>query len=708
MQLFQYPRPDTVIPTRSLRAIGFLLVRLIGLSGFVCLGCIALPRPGSADDALQPIHLRVGGREVATKETALAIGAEIYVPMDILTAVAAKGRLNARADAILVTTATENRPTELAVARPAGRRMLALSDLVRLLHADVVRSEMKDDDGKPIPGSKGDTVYLLARITDVHYADGSLHISTSFPVPFHAHMVDVAGAARGYVDCAGSAVAAIFQPTALPATDTNRERQAVRISAAQYTIDSARITVNLPRTMLLKEADGTTANEGASVSLVTRRTVPVVAESQSDQAGRPGVVDTSLVGKETGGGRTSPKPRPGEGTSIQRGTAPTGDAEGAPASAAVKDDEPDTDGPGQPTVNAHESSPTSLADRGGLPSRSSQFVRAGGAIEVRGIDFLPDDDNRVHIDISTSGRPRNSVHYLENGNLAIDIPNAVLNLVDSDRGQQTFAHPLLTGLQAEMVQDAPPLTRITLDTSHVVGFTVNVSNDKLSVDIRLPRNSGGVLADKVIVVDAGHGGTSSGATFGGVQEKNITLAIALKLRACLEACGARVVMTRDRDTTVPLYDRPNLANAINADLFISVHNDDTERANSASGTSSYYHKGDASSRALAVCVQQSVMAVTGLPSRGALSDGILYASGLAVLRCSSMPSVLVEVAYINNQRDRRKLVDDGFQQRVAQAMCDGLRHYVEGSPDTVRHKPSSAGANGEFRPKVQYLANLEH
>jgi N-acetylmuramoyl-L-alanine amidase len=209
-------------------------------------------------------------------------------------------------------------------------------------------------------------------------------------------------------------------------------------------------------------------------------------------------------------------------------------------------------------------------------------------------------------------------------------------------------------------------------------------------------------------VDAGHGGSSSGATFGGVQEKNITLAISLKLRACLEACGAKVVMTRDRDVTVPLYDRPNLANAINADLFVSVHNDDTERTNSASGTSTYYHKGDASSHALAVCVQQAVMAVSGLPSRGALSDGILYSSGLAVLRCSSMPAVLVEVAYINNQRDRRKLVDDDFQQHVAQAICDGLRHYVEGSPETVRHTPSSAGIKSKDAAQTQVMARLDH
>src|SRR5689334_24606524 len=139
-------------------------------------------------------------------------------------------------------------------------------------------------------------------------------------------------------------------------------------------------------------------------------------------------------------------------------------------------------------------------------------------------------------------------------------------------------------------------------------------------------------------------------------------------------------MTRTRDVDVSLTDRSRMGNEIGADLFVSIHNDSNERNNSASGTSTYYHNSDPSSRALATCVQHSVMAVTGLPSRGVLSDTVMYASGFAVLRGSSMPAVLCEVAYINNVNDRRKLIDSQFQQRVAKAICDGLRSYVEGAP----------------------------
>ena len=147
---------------------------------------------------------------------------------------------------------------------------------------------------------------------------------------------------------------------------------------------------------------------------------------------------------------------------------------------------------------------------------------------------------------------------------------------------------------------------------------------------------------------------------------------------------------------VDLYARPRLANDIRADLFISIHNDSNGRVDSASGTSTYYHMSDSSSRALATCVQQAVSTITGLPSRGALSDGILYQSGLAVLRVSTMPAVLCEVAYINNSRDRRKLLDVDFQQKVALALCRGIRSYVEGSPLREKNVPIIAPMPDDF------------
>jgi len=251
---------------------------------------------------------------------------------------------------------------------------------------------------------------------------------------------------------------------------------------------------------------------------------------------------------------------------------------------------------------------------------------------------------------------------------------------------QTFAHPLVASLHTETMESGAPVTRISVAMKRVVGFLVTTNDGHLSVTFRLPRNATGALADKLIVVDPGHGGFSTGAVGRGpttVYEKDVALAIALKLRQSLEACGARVVMTRDKDVFISLSERTHIANSLGADLFVSIHNDSNGRANSASGTSTYYHMSEPNCRALAQCVHREVKAVTGLPSRGVLSDGTMYAHGFEVLRDTTMPAILVEVAYINNATDRRKLVDPDFQQRVADAICRGLRAYVEGTAQTA-------------------------
>ncbi|HXG23336.1 MAG TPA: N-acetylmuramoyl-L-alanine amidase, partial [Chthonomonadales bacterium] len=92
----------------------------------------------------------------------------------------------------------------------------------------------------------------------------------------------------------------------------------------------------------------------------------------------------------------------------------------------------------------------------------------------------------------------------------------------------------------------------------------------------------------------------------------------------------------------------------------------------------YYHKNDPSSRALAQSIVERIGQVSGLPVRGAKSDGVLYTNGLAVLRNSTVPAVLIEVGYINNVKDRQKLLNAEFQQRVARAIVAGIRGYVEG------------------------------
>jgi N-acetylmuramoyl-L-alanine amidase len=615
---------------------------------------------------------------VVCKTSPLADGSEIYIPFEALSAMNAEAKLQPRGDTALVTQRTSGQHAEVAVARPDGRPMLALSDIAHLLNARTIRTERTDESGQPIPGSKGDTVYLLAHLTGVSLQNGAVRVSASFPISYHVRMMTGVTPLRGYVDCVGADVPEDLNIAPVPPDS----RGVSRLRAGQYSIDTARVVIETTRGAVLKEADGVCGPDSAFVVAWARR--GVASNVKAPGTPLPLVVNRAgATTPTTPGGVEQRSADPDSRTSPSAGTGqprvPRTFVRQAPP--LPDDAEHTVQDPDNPNADAES--------RSDLPSRGGQDRTARG-LQVSALDFQYDSDTQVEVRVRAGGRLNPYVHYLENGDLAVDMPSATLALADPDQADLKLPHPLLTGVTLVQAGDAP-VTRLTLHTSRIVGFTVVPEGDGALLDLRLPRNADGALADKLIVVDAGHGGTSTGATGGGYQEKNVTLAIALKLRGYLEACGAKVVMTRDRDINVALDDRPHLANAINADLFISVHNDSNGVPNSASGTSTYYHNHDPSCRAMAQCVQQAILAVSGLPSRGVLSDTVMYQSGFAVLRISKMPAVLVEVGYINNHRDRTHLVDPDFQDRVAKAMCDGLRAYVEGRPQTASLLPNSSG-----------------
>jgi N-acetylmuramoyl-L-alanine amidase len=244
-------------------------------------------------------------------------------------------------------------------------------------------------------------------------------------------------------------------------------------------------------------------------------------------------------------------------------------------------------------------------------------------------------------------------------------------------------HPLI-----EEVQFSPDekgvRSALLIRTTRPASLSVEYDKQQpvITLAVNRPRNAQGKLSEKHIVIDPGHGGTSKGAVGRDkdsvVYEKDINLAIAQRVKALLQKEKATVTMTREDDSTVDLYARPQLANEKGADFFISIHCDSTPKPNSASGTTTYYHASDPDGRALAQAIQKHLAAVTGLPNRGAQTDTAIYQSGFAVLRRSEMPAVLIEVAYINNDKDRAKLKDPEFQQKVAEAIVAGLKAYIEG------------------------------
>lgn len=219
---------------------------------------------------------------------------------------------------------------------------------------------------------------------------------------------------------------------------------------------------------------------------------------------------------------------------------------------------------------------------------------------------------------------------------------------------------------------------------------------------------------KKIVIDAGHGGHDPGATGrSDIKEKVVNLDIALRLSKILRSCGFDVVMSRADDTFVPLAERANIANTIGADLFLSIHSN-ANRARSMEGFEVYYISVDtndaeralnaaesghlafeaasfaedspdiratlwdmilASDRAESIDIAQKICS----SASSCLKVKILGIKGarFQVLRQARMPALLVEVGFLSNSAEEGLLKTGEYRQRVAQAIAEGLKNYVQ-------------------------------
>ena len=611
-------------------------------------GAAWMSSPAAAQVRVIPVHFWAAGKVIPLKTSAVSTGKDTYVPLAALPAIGARGTLTARRDGVSVRL-HNGRIDILSYVRHNGLAMISLRDLAEFANASVIKPNPA-----PSPGLKPNTAYILAHVTDVRLQGSSLRVITSFPVPFVSNTI-TGTSARGYVDCIGAAAAGDVRPFRLPAG----ERRIERVRIGQFAPDIARVVADL--------APGVALERVSTQGKVTA-SFAAALESRSRLSGTAG--RTRRTARTNTDPDLSPPPRTHR-TDPGRTTLP---------------DDVNTD-PNGDRIPPPRST--------GSPRTTPGSTRVA---DIRSISYETQDSQSIQILIETTRKARAYVRYsATTRQVIVDIPNSRLNLEDDRQKDQDIQHPLIDGLSAATVQNSPrvpPLTRITIDAPRMVATSVESDNNQIVLEITIPKSSrnnrvrptGG--GHGLVVVDAGHGGALTGAKarYRGrtVYEKNITLAIASRIRAALEARGTRVVMTRNRDVNVPLEDRPRLANELGADVFISIHNDSWGKADSITGTTTYYHGKNAESRRLARCVQKELAAATGLRDRGAMSDTTMYPIGFCVLRDTGMPAVLLEVGYLNNSKDRSRLMEPVFQQRIAEAVCNGIRNYAAGVQNAAR------------------------
>jgi N-acetylmuramoyl-L-alanine amidase len=285
---------------------------------------------------------------------------------------------------------------------------------------------------------------------------------------------------------------------------------------------------------------------------------------------------------------------------------------------------------------------------------------------------------------SMQGNPQQLVLYFP----GIGLSPGLLNW------QQQVSAAGVDGLQFSEPQ--PITAQLAVQTKQDITCSSDSSNQGQQMVLRLRENTNpagqsgqgvqsglagqGNLAGKCIVLDPGHGGNDPGAIGPhGVEEKWVTLPIALKAADILRQQGANVIMTRTVDANPDLLARPELANDNNADVFVSIHAN-WIRNSSIGGTGTYTYAPPGTPLGqqrtarlhLASCLQDDLVKTLGLHDSGVIEDNF------AVLRCTTMPAALVEVAFISNSWEERLLGDSNFQQQAAAAIASGITRFLTG------------------------------
>jgi len=174
----------------------------------------------------------------------------------------------------------------------------------------------------------------------------------------------------------------------------------------------------------------------------------------------------------------------------------------------------------------------------------------------------------------------------------------------------------------------------------------------------------------VIAIDPGHGGRDPGAIgVGGIQEKDIVLSVSHQVRHLLQERGYEVVMTRTDDREVLLQPRVDMAVQANATLLVSIHANALERS-SIHGIETYYLRPD--SAELAVVLHRSLVRASGAADRGVRRARFFMVRETPV----GMPSVLLELGYVTNPTEGRKLATPEYQAILARAIAEGIEAFL--------------------------------
>lgn len=228
-------------------------------------------------------------------------------------------------------------------------------------------------------------------------------------------------------------------------------------------------------------------------------------------------------------------------------------------------------------------------------------------------------------------------------------------------------------------------TLLQVDLAGEMPYETNLSNDGCLLNLNIACAAGEEKNnEKTVVIDPGHGSYSTkgydpGAVgSGGQHESDVVLDIGSRVEKLLTEKGIRVIMTRGKEANITLEDRAHIANEVCADAFVSIHANSSV-SSTLNGTTTYYYAPLGTDletqrkvrQYLAESIQNKMLEALGRKNLGVREQNF------AVLRYTSVPSVLVETAFISNPEEEKLLADDQFRGEAAQAIAEGIWEFLQ-------------------------------
>ncbi len=263
--------------------------------------------------------------------------------------------------------------------------------------------------------------------------------------------------------------------------------------------------------------------------------------------------------------------------------------------------------------------------------------------------------------LKSSGEIKAETFLEENGLLVVNLHHMMVRNPELLQSKEDSVFRL--------VEQEPAIIRVEVRVPKQHQYNIILSKDRSSMKITI---EDAPLSGKVILIDPGHGGADAGAIGRhGLREKDLNLDVSLRLKGYLEKLGAQVLLTRDDDRYLWLYDRVAIANRVGAATMISIHanNHDNRKI---TGFEIWHHPKRKESALLADYLAKEVISNTGLKFRGIMAD-----KDFVLPREAEMPSVIVEMGFISNTEEEKLLNTPEFRDKMAASLCQGLLNYFE-------------------------------